>query len=92
MQGSIGHGGEIGFNDEQLDVVTSAAALSQLTRSILLFSTVHVTYAFHPLHFARFGAQIDYLSNGRWGLNVVTGWFAEEIRDVQRLIELALTR
>ncbi len=74
----VGHGGEIGFNDEQLDVITSAAALSQLTTNILLFSTAHVTYAFHPLHFARFGAQIDYLSNGRWGLNVVTGWFAEE--------------
>ncbi len=74
----LGHGGEIGFNDEQLDVVASAAALSQITKNILLFSTVHVTYAFHPLHFARFGAQIDYLSNGRWGINIVTGWFAEE--------------
>jgi dimethylsulfone monooxygenase len=74
----LGHGGEIGFNDEQLDVVASAAALSQITKNILLFSTVHVTYAFHPLHFARFGAQIDYLSDGRWGLNIVTGWFAEE--------------
>lgn len=74
----LGHGGQIGFNDEQLDVITSAAALSQTTKDLLLFSTAHVTYAFHPLHFARFGAQIDYLSNGRWGLNVVTGWFAEE--------------
>ena len=55
--GYLGHGGEIGFNDEQLDVVTSAAALSQITKNILLFSTVHVTYAFHPLHFARLGPK-----------------------------------
>lgn len=74
----LGHGGVTGFNDEQLDVITSAAALSQVTERLLLFSTAHITYGYHPLHFARFGTQIDYMSAGRWGLNVVTGWFAEE--------------
>ena len=74
----LGHDGPIGFNDEQLDVVTNAAAASQVTQHLLVASTAHITYRYHPLHFAKFGAQIDQMSHGRWILNVVTGWFAEE--------------
>lgn len=74
----LGHGGETRFNEDSLDFLTTAAALAPLTRRILLFSTAHVSYGFHPLHFAKFGATIDYLSQGRWGLNVVTGWIEDE--------------
>ena len=74
----LGHGGPTRFNEDQLDFLTTAAALAPLTRQILLFSTAHVTYGFHPLHFAKFGATIDYLSGGRWGLNIVTGWIEDE--------------
>ena len=49
-----------------------------LTSTLSLFSTAHVTYHFHPLHFAKFGATIDFISNGRWGLNIVTGYSAAE--------------
>jgi FMNH2-dependent dimethyl sulfone monooxygenase len=38
-----------------------------------LFSSVHITYKFHPLHIAKIGACIDHISNGRWALNIVTG-------------------
>ncbi|MEI9984768.1 MAG: LLM class flavin-dependent oxidoreductase [Aliidongia sp.] len=32
----------------------------------------------HPLHFAKFGATLDHISGGRWGVNVVTGHRAVE--------------
>ncbi|MCL6563004.1 MAG: LLM class flavin-dependent oxidoreductase [Firmicutes bacterium] len=68
-----GHGGPSGYNDDALDFLASAAALVPVTSSLGLFSTVHVTYKFHPLHIAKMGATIDFISGGRWGLNVVTG-------------------
>ena len=74
----LGHGGPTHFNDDSIDFVSSAAALAPITRNCLLMSTAHVTYGFHPMHFAKFGASMDYISGGRWGLNVVTGWFPDE--------------
>jgi FMNH2-dependent dimethyl sulfone monooxygenase len=75
----IGHGGETQYNDSSLDGLTSAAALASITRDILLFSTVHVTYKFHPLHFAKFGATVDHISGGRWALNIVSGYSYREM-------------
>jgi dimethylsulfone monooxygenase len=69
----IGQGGESNYNDSNLDFLSSAAALSPVTSRLGLFSTAHVTYKFHPLHFAKFGATIDHICNGRWGLNIVSG-------------------
>ncbi len=74
----IGQGGATDYNDSNLDFLTSAAATAPLTSRLGLFSTAHVTYKFHPLHFAKFGATIDYISGGRWGLNIVTGYSARE--------------
>jgi FMNH2-dependent dimethyl sulfone monooxygenase len=74
----IGQGGATDYNDSNLDFLTSAAATAPLTTRLGLFSTAHVTYKFHPLHFAKFGATIDYISGGRWGLNIVTGYSARE--------------
>ena len=68
-----GHGGPSGYNDDSLDFLAAAACLAPVTTSLGLFSTIHVTYKFHPLHIAKMGATIDYVSRGRWGLNVVTG-------------------
>jgi FMNH2-dependent dimethyl sulfone monooxygenase len=34
----------------------------------------------HPLHIAKFGATIDHISGGRWGINVVTGYSPREAR------------
>jgi FMNH2-dependent dimethyl sulfone monooxygenase len=74
----VGQGGATSYNDSNLDFLTSAAATAPLTTRLGLFSTAHVTYRFHPLHFAKFGATIDYISGGRWGLNIVTGYSARE--------------
>lgn len=74
----IGQGGETQYNDAILESLTSAAALAPVTDRLAIFSTAHVTYDFHPLHFAKFGATIDHISGGRWGLNIVAGYSAKE--------------
>lgn len=72
-----GYGGV--FDGNALDSFVSIAALSAVTRRILLVSTVHVLYGpWHPLHFAKFGATLDHITGGRWGVNVVTGHRAVE--------------
>jgi dimethylsulfone monooxygenase len=44
-----------------------------------LISTIHVLYGpIHPLHLAKYGATLDHISKGRWGINVVTGHRAVE--------------
>lgn len=75
----IGQGGETDFNGAALDVFTSAAATAPITSRLGLFSTAHITFRFHPLHIAKFGATIDHISNGRWGLNVVSGYSKREM-------------
>lgn len=72
-----GYGGV--FDGNALDSFTTVAALSAVTRRIMLVSTVHVLYGpWHPLHFAKFGATLDHITGGRWGVNVVTGHRAVE--------------
>lgn len=49
-----------------------AASLFGMTRHIPFITTVH-TSILHPVHVARIGANLDTLSQGRWGINLVTG-------------------
>lgn len=72
-----GYGGV--FDGNALDSFQTTAALSSITRRILLVSTIHVLYGpLHPLHLAKWGATLDHISGGRWGINVVTGHRAVE--------------
>lgn len=72
-----GYGGVL--NGQALDSFITTAALTSLTKSILLISTIHVLYGpIHPLHLAKYGATLDHISNGRWGINIVTGHRAIE--------------
>ncbi|HEY0209904.1 LLM class flavin-dependent oxidoreductase [Acerihabitans sp.] len=74
-----GFGGEIRYRETALDTLMTAAALAAITERILLISTVHIFYGpWHPLHLAKFGATLDHISGGRWGLNVVTGFRKDE--------------
>jgi len=61
------------FWGTSLDSITSAAALAMLTKQIKIVSTVHTAFL-HPGVLARMGATLDQVSNGRWGLNLVSGW------------------
>ena len=78
--GKGGYGGEMRFREHEVDPIIANAALSSLTKSIVLINTVHVLYAWHPLHLAKFGAAMDHISGGRWGINVVTGYKPSEYR------------
>jgi dimethylsulfone monooxygenase len=72
-----GYGGVL--SGQALDSFISLAAMAAITKRIMLISTVHVLYGpWHPLHFAKFGATLDHISKGRWGVNVVTGHRAVE--------------
>ncbi len=76
--GKGGYGGEMAFREKANDPLIVTAGLAAVTKRLLLISTVHVLYGWHPLHLAKFGATIDNMSNGRWGLNVVTGYKRSE--------------
>lgn len=72
--GEGGHGGHTRYREQSLDPLMTVASLIAQTRRILLISTIHVLYGpWHPLHLAKFGATLDHISRGRWGLNMVTG-------------------
>lgn len=78
--GKGGYGGEMKFRENELDPIIANASLASVTKSIILINTVHVLYAWHPLHLAKFGAAFDHISRGRWGINVVTGYRQSEFR------------
>jgi FMNH2-dependent dimethyl sulfone monooxygenase len=76
--GKGGYGGRMQFRANATDPLLVTAGLAPLTRNIILISTVHILYGWHPLHLAKFAASIDHMSRGRWGLNVVTGYKKSE--------------
>ncbi|HUB13750.1 MAG TPA: LLM class flavin-dependent oxidoreductase [Acetobacteraceae bacterium] len=78
--GKGGYGGEMQFREHEVDPIVANAALAARTSRIVLINTVHVLYAWHPLHLAKFGAALDHISGGRWGINVVTGYKPSEYR------------
>ena len=71
-------GGATDFNGDCMEVYTWAAALATETKDIMIFSTSHVPTV-HPIVMAKQGATIDHISNGRWGLNIVCGWYQAEM-------------
>jgi len=76
-----GYGGISKYREDSLDAFITVTALSAITERILLISTIHVLFgSWHPLHIAKFGATIDHISGGRWGMNVVTGYSPREAR------------
>jgi dimethylsulfone monooxygenase len=79
--GKGGTGGAIHFREQSLDPFITATSLAAITQRIILISTIHILYgSWHPLYLAKFGATIDHISRGRWGLNVVTGFVPSEAR------------
>ncbi len=71
-------GGTTKFNADNLEVFTWATAMACSTRNIMVFATAHVPTV-HPLFAAKQCATIDNISAGRFGLNIVSGWFRPEI-------------
>lgn len=72
-----GFGGSTDFNGAAFETYTWAAGLAAATERIALFSTSHVLTT-HPIVAAKQAATIDHISGGRFGLNVVCGWYQHE--------------
>ena len=71
-------GGKTQFNAHNLEVYTWATAMACNTENIMVCATSH-TPTVHPLFAAKQAASIDNISGGRFGLNIVCGWFRPEI-------------
>ena len=68
-----GFGGKTEFWDYNLESFTLMAGLAAVTSKIKIFATA-ATLVMPPAIVARMASTIDSISNGRFGLNVVTGW------------------
>lgn len=76
-----GFGGETNYLGTSLETMTWASAILARTNRIRVFSTVHVPL-FHPFVVAKMGSTLDHIGNGRWGLNVVSGWSEREFHQM----------
>ena len=68
-----GFGGATEFWDHNLESFTLMAGLAAVTSRIKLFATA-ATLVVPPAIAARMAVTIDSISNGRFGLNLITGW------------------
>ena len=73
-----GFGGETNYGGHCYDTFAWAAGLAAATENIHVWSTCHVP-TIHPLVAAKQLATIDHISGGRAGVNIVGGWFREEL-------------
>ncbi|MCU4119060.1 LLM class flavin-dependent oxidoreductase [Variovorax sp. N23] len=73
-----GFGGKTNFNGTSFETYTFAAALAAATKNIGVFATSHVSTV-HPVVAAKQAATIDHVSDGRFGINLVMGWFRPEM-------------
>ena len=72
-----GFGGETDYLGTSMETMTWASALLAVTSRIRVYSTVHVP-VFNPVVVAKMGATLDHIGQGRWGINLVSGWSKEE--------------
>ncbi|MCU1605296.1 MAG: Monooxygenase [Modestobacter sp.] len=73
-----GFGGEIDFAGTCFETYTWAAGIAEATEQIVVFATSHVPTV-HPVVAAKQAATIDHIAGGRFGLNLVMGWFTPEM-------------
>lgn len=74
-----GFGGDSNFGGTSFETYTWAAALAASTEQIACITTSHVPTV-HPLFAAKQATTIDHVSGGRFGLNIICGWFGPEMR------------
>ena len=74
-----GFGGESNFNGTNFETYTWAAGLGQATKDICVLTTSHVP-TIHPIVAAKQATTVDHITNGRFALNIVCGWFTPSSR------------
>lgn len=72
-----GFGGETEFWDHNLESFNLMAGLAAVTDDIQLFASVALP-TLHPAMVARMASTIDDISDGRFGINIVSGWNQSE--------------
>jgi alkanesulfonate monooxygenase SsuD/methylene tetrahydromethanopterin reductase-like flavin-dependent oxidoreductase (luciferase family) len=72
-----GYGGVTNHNGSGHETITWATGLLAATKTITAFGTVHVT-AFNPVVAAKQCVTADHIGHGRFGLNIVCGWYQDE--------------
>jgi pyrimidine oxygenase len=76
-----GFGGPTRMWDEALESFTLMSSLAAVTSELRLYASVaQVTQ--HPAIIARMAATIDDISEGRFGVNMVTGWQRTELEQM----------
>ena len=73
-----GYGGDANLGDRSFETFTWATGLLAATERIMVFATFHVPLA-HPVLAAKMSATADHISGGRFGLNIVAGWYTAEL-------------
>ncbi len=73
-----GFGGDTNFNGVCFETYTWAAGLAQATERIGIFATTHLPTV-HPIVAAKMATTVDHISGGRFGLNLIMGWFTPEM-------------
>ena len=68
-----GFGGKTEFWEHNLESFTLMAGLAAVTSRIKIYATA-ATLTLPPAIVARMASTIDSISNGRFGINLVTGW------------------
>jgi FMNH2-dependent dimethyl sulfone monooxygenase len=73
-----GWGGESNLGERSFETFTWASGLLASTRNIQVFATFHVPLA-HPILAAKMATTADHISGGRFGINIVAGWYEAEL-------------
>ena len=73
-----GYGGASNLGERSFETFTWATGLLAATERIQVFATFHVPLA-HPVLAAKMAATADHISGGRFGLNIVAGWYTAEL-------------
>jgi FMNH2-dependent dimethyl sulfone monooxygenase len=73
-----GFGGVTNFNGPGFECFSWAAGIGASTKYSGIFATSHVP-TIHPMMAAKQATTIDHITNGRFALNLVTGWHRPEI-------------
>lgn len=73
-----GFGSTTNFNGTCFETYTWATGLAALTENIGIFATSHLP-TIHPIVAAKMATTADHISRGRFGLNLVMGWFTPEM-------------
>jgi pyrimidine oxygenase len=68
----LGYGGPTHHWEQSLEPITLASAIAASTQRLKLYATIN-PLLFHPTVAAKMIATIDDVSNGRFGINIVTG-------------------